>query len=120
MVYDGNVYSSLQHYFSTLEMIGNYDKKETLSLLIFCFIHSAILSGPFEEFLEDEDVVVLNKLLRCLGRNSCLIQLPASRERVGKPKVNYTSGSYRITETEYTRTTQDEHLRTTEQDTVFS
>jgi hypothetical protein len=117
MVYDGNIYSSLQHYFGTLELTGNYDKKGTLSLLIYCFIHGAILNGPFEEFLEDQDIVILNKLLRCLSKNNCLIQLPISRERIGKPNRYYISGNYRETETDYLRSSQEEQLRLTESDT---
>jgi len=114
MVYAGDVYDSLQHYFKMLENTGSYGKRETYSLLIYCFIYNTILNGQFEECLEDKDVLVLNKLLRCLSKDNCLIHLPVSKDRVGKPRRYYVPGDYRDTETSILRFSEDAKPRLTE------
>jgi hypothetical protein len=41
----GNVCRSMHRYFSALEQMGNYDKRETVNLLIYLFIIGEIYEG---------------------------------------------------------------------------
>jgi len=95
-------------------MTGNYPKRGTYSLLLYCFIYKVVLNGQFADYLEDKDIVTLNRLLRCLGREKCLIKISPSKERIGKPKRYYISDTSRFSETNIPRFTEDSAPRTTE------
>lgn len=116
MVHTENLYNSLKHYFDALENTGYYDEKGTSALLIYTFIVDAILEGPMQSYVEDEDLVVLNKVFECLSRNHCLISRIMPRQRISKPRQYYNPSIYRITQAYFPRTMEEDGLKRTEHD----
>lgn len=113
MVHIENLYNSLKHYQDALEYTGYYDKAGTQALLIYTFIVDAILEGPMQDHITDEDLLALNKLFNCLSKQHCVISRIIPNQRISKPRQYYNPVQYRITERDISRSVE-EGLRRTE------
>lgn len=111
----GNVCRSIHRYFSALEQMGSYDKKETINLLIYLFIIGEIYEGRLSQYLTDEDLAVFEKVLRCLYKG-CLINAVRSNVRYQEPRPYYIgSEQFRHSELMIPRITDDNKTRKAEQ-----
>lgn len=70
----GNVFESLQRYFSTLTHTGYKSYDEVYRLIIYTFIEE-LINGPMSEFITDDDYGIIYKSLNCLY-GSCTIPYP--------------------------------------------
>ncbi len=113
MDYINNAYNSLRHYFDTLEWTGSYDMKETMNLLIYCFVVDEIFNGSLYQYLTDEGLAQFMKMFRCIY-NGCLINNEEEHIRLSRPKPNYTDVRTRHTELSEIRITEDSKTRTIE------
>lgn len=86
MEYDGNVLDAYKQYFSALETMGTYPKDNTYGLLIYSFIVDQIFDGPLSVYLDDEGLSALNKAIRCIANNGCLIANPGPFTHISKPR----------------------------------
>lgn len=110
----GNVCRSMHRYFSALEQMGNYDKRETINLLIYLFIIGEIYEGRLGQYLDDEGLAQFEKVLRCLYKG-CLINTVTPHVRYQEPRPYYVSGEqFRYSETMASRITDDNKARKTE------
>lgn len=110
MDHTGNLYNSLVRYFGALEQIGHYDIRETKNLIIYTFIVNEIFDGKLSEHLDDEGLVILNKVLQCLYKG-CLID--PIRDTIKLEDVRAYSGDnrFRYSESVIPRITQQEDVR---------
>ena len=109
MGHDENVYDSLKHYFSVLELTGNYPNNEVIGLLIYCFIVDQVFDGPLSEYLDDAGLAAFNKTLSCLYSKGCLINNPDTLV-ISAPRGQRHRASLRISEAEAQRLAENNDL----------
>ena len=97
MEYGGDVLDAYKQYFSALETMGHYPKDSTYGLLIYSFIVDQIFNGPLNTYLDDEGLSALNKAIRCIANNSCLIVNPGPFTRLSEPRGILYSSSFHQT-----------------------
>lgn len=116
MEHTDNLYNSLNHYFTALEYMGQYDARETENLIIYLFIVNEILDGNLGVHLDDAGLAQIEKVLRCLY-NGCLIQPVRSLDRIHEPNPYHTTRIIRLSETFVPRYTEDNDVRLIEDNT---
>lgn len=116
MEHTENLYNSLKHYLNALENTGYYDKSGTKALLIYTFIVDVILEGQMQGYVDDNDLLTLNRIFNCLSRSHCLISRIVPKQRILKPKQYYNSALYRFTEVLDPRIMEESGLKRTEHD----
>lgn len=114
MEHTDNAYNGLYHYFSILEQTGYYKDQDVKGLLIYCFIVDQIFDGPLQPYLDDKGLSVLNKVIRCITKNNCLIDMPSDNQHISEPRKYYVDNIFRISEYEALRNTEDDRIRSTE------
>lgn len=107
------VYNGLHQYFNVLEQVGRYKQSTAYRLVIYAFLVKHVFDGALQEYVNDADLPVINSLLRCLDRDSCIItRLPCSVNRK-RPRDMYVH-ELRITQSSALRSTEKEQLREAE------
>lgn len=109
----GNLCDSFARYFKALEYMGHYDKSETQNLLIYTFLVNEILDGPLGKYLDDEGLIEIEKVLRCLYKG-CLINPVRDNIRIKEPDPYYIGGILRYSEDSNPRYSEDDATRITE------
>jgi len=114
MDYIDNAYDSLKRYFTALEYTGSYDKRQTLDLLMYCFIVDKMFDGMLSEYLDNEGLASLNKALSCIyNRNGCLINKVYST-KLSRPRGYRMQQILRVNEDSGLHLTEDNETRRTE------
>lgn len=114
-----NAYTGLKRYFDTLALTGYYPRKHVQGLLMYLFIVDTILEGPWQEYIEDKDIGILNNVIKCLARDGCIIPTVINGIHPSKPRGRKLDGILRATETDLTRITEDDNTRITEDRNPF-
>lgn len=68
---DEMILSSLCNYFNTLKNLGYVNLGLTSSLLIACVLNELI--EDFAEYMNSEDLSLINEIMSCINSESCLI-----------------------------------------------
>ena len=103
---------SLDRYFSLLSVAGSYPKQGVRKLMLYSFLVDTILDGELGEYLDDDGLLLINRLLACLSRNPCLSVVQDTHTRISKPQGS--KRHLRISELGKIRQTESDELRTTE------
>jgi len=112
MEYVDNLYNSLSRRITFLESAGQYKDNDNRSLLIYLFLVNDMLNGPLSEYLDDNGLAVINRVLSCLREKSCLDIPRTTAGRLHTP--TYGSTSLRLTETSNPRKSEEQDLRSGE------
>lgn len=68
-----SLYTSLKRYINTLEKLGFMSKEESEKALIASYIDD-LFSPEWASYITEEDERVLNNVIMCIVRNSCLFK----------------------------------------------
>lgn len=72
---DNIVYNAFLNYFNTLEVTGYLAYKQAQKLLVLN-LYKTLLSGNYDEYLNEEDRKLINKALDCIYGSTCLVPYP--------------------------------------------
>lgn len=108
-----NLYNSLVRYFKFLEYTGTYDRRETNNLVIYLFIVNEIFEGNLSIHLDDEGLLKLKHVLKCLY-NGCIID--TVRDSIKLEDIRRSSDGIRFRHSEESdiRFMENKNIRTTE------
>ena len=97
-------------YFNTLSKLGYKSYSDVDKLLVLSIIED-ILSGELSFFVTEEDYRSITNALYCIMGNNCLIDLPSYDTCDSTIHENKNRGSYRLTEGDILRITEDSIFR---------
>lgn len=72
---DNIVYNAFLNYFNTLEVTGYLAYGQAQKLLVLN-LYKDLLSGNYDEYLNEEDRKLINKALDCIYGSTCLVPYP--------------------------------------------
>lgn len=72
---DNIVYNAFLNYFNTLEVTGYLAYSQSQKLLVLN-LYKDLLSGNYDEYLNEEDRKLINKALDCIYGSTCLVPYP--------------------------------------------
>ena len=101
---------AFERYFNTLSKLG-YKSYSDVDKLIILSIIEDILSGELSFFVTEEDYRSITNAIYCIMGNNCLIDLPSYDTWDSAIHENKNRGSYRLTEGDILRITEDSIFR---------
>ena len=101
---------AFERYFNTLSKLGYKSYSDVNKLLILSIIED-ILSGELSFFVTEEDYRSITNAIYCIMGNNCLIDLPSYDTWDSAIHENKNRGSYRLTEGDVLRITEDSIFR---------
>ena len=101
---------AFERYFNTLSKLGYKSYSDVDKLLVLSIIED-ILSGELSFFVTEEDYRSITNALYCIMGNNCLIDLPSYDTWDSAIHENKNRGSYRLTEGDILRITEDSIFR---------
>ena len=101
---------AFERYFNTLSKLGYKSYSDVDKLLVLSIIED-ILSGELSFFVTEEDYRSITNVLYCIMGNNCLIDLPSYDTWDSAIHENKNRGSYRLTEGDVLRITEDSIFR---------
>ena len=101
---------AFERYFNTLSKLGYKSYSDVDKLLVLSIIED-ILSGELSFFVTEEDYRSITNALYCIMGNNCLIDLPSYDTWDSAIHENKNRGSYRLTEGDVLRITEDSIFR---------
>ena len=101
---------AFERYFNTLSKLGYKSYSDVNKLLVLSIIED-ILSGELSFFVTEEDYRSITNALYCIMGNNCLIDLPSYDTWDSTIQENKNMGSYRLTEGDVLRITEDSIFR---------
>ena len=101
---------AFERYFNTLSKLGYKSYSDVNKLLVLSIIED-ILSGELSFFVTEEDYRSITNAIYCIMGNNCLIDLPSYDTWDSAIHENKNRGSYRLTEGDILRITEDSIFR---------
>ena len=101
---------AFERYFNTLSKLGYKSYSDVDKLLVLSIIED-ILSGELSFFVTEEDYRSVINAIYCIMGNNCLIDLPSYDTWDSTIHENKNRGSYRLTEGDVLRITEDSIFR---------
>jgi len=101
---------AFERYFNTLSKLGYKSYSDVDKLLVLSIIED-ILSGELSFFVTEEDYRSITNAIYCIMGNNCLIDLPSYDTWDSAIHENKNRGSYRLTEGDILRITEDSIFR---------
>lgn len=101
---------AFERYFNTLSKLGYKSYSDVDKLLVLSIIED-ILSGELSFFVTEEDYRSITNAIYCIMGNNCLIDLPSYDTWDSAIHENKNRGSYRLTEGDVLRITEDSIFR---------
>ena len=101
---------AFERYFNTLSKLGYKSYSDVDKLLVLSIIED-ILSGELSFFVTEEDYRSITNAVYCIIGNNCLIDLPSYDTWDSAIHENKNRGSYRLTEGDILRITEDSIFR---------
>lgn len=101
---------AFERYFNTLSKLGYKSYSDVDKLLVLSIIEN-ILSGELSFFVTEEDYRSITNAIYCIMGNNCLIDLPSYDTWDSAIHENKNRGSYRLTEGDVLRITEDSIFR---------
>ena len=101
---------AFERYFNTLSKLGYKSYSDVDKLLVLSIIED-ILSGELSFFVTEEDYRSITNAIYCIMGNNCLIDLPSYDTWDSIIHENKNRGSYRLTEGDILRITEDSIFR---------
>ena len=101
---------AFERYFNTLSKLGYKSYSDVNKLLVLSIIED-ILSGELSFFVTEEDYRSITNAIYCIMGNNCLIDLPSYDTWDSAIHENKNRGSYRLTEGDVLRITEDSIFR---------
>ena len=101
---------AFERYFNTLSKLGYKNYSDVDKLLVLSIIED-ILSGELSFFVTEEDYRSITNAIYCIMGNNCLIDLPSYDTWDSAIHENKNRGSYRLTEGDILRITEDSIFR---------
>ena len=112
-----NLYNSIAHYFSVLEQVGTYKNADVKKLLAYLFIVEEVFNGQLQQYLDDEGLHAFDNVLRCISHSTCFAVSP-DRIKLQLPVNDPDARVFRVSETQSTRYTESDDIRTASSDSV--
>ena len=101
---------AFERYFNTLSKLGYKSYSDVDKLLVLSIIED-ILSGELSFFVTEGDYRSITNAIYCIMGNNCLIDLPSYDTWDSAIHENKNRGSYRLTEGDILRITEDSIFR---------